>query len=83
MIIEKILGISNLGKIIDWKADGKAWNGQLNKITAIYADNGSGKTTILRGMKIAMSSFFSGFSDINTRFIDEFLFVFISSGIGK
>ena len=51
MIIEKILGISNLGKIIDWKADGKAWNGQLNKTTAIYADNGSGKTTFTQIFK--------------------------------
>ena len=38
-------------------------------INLLFGANGSGKTTILRGMKIAMSSFFSGFSDINTRFI--------------
>ena len=35
----------------------------------LFGANGSGKTTILRGLKIAMSSFFSGFSDVNTRFI--------------
>jgi hypothetical protein len=34
----------------------------------LFGVNSSGKTTILRGMKIAMSSFFSGFSDANTRF---------------
>ena len=51
MIIDKILGISNLGKIIDWKADGKVWNGQLNKTTAIYADNGSGTTTFTQIFK--------------------------------
>lgn len=51
MIIDKIIGISNLGKIIDWKADGKVWNGQLNKTTAIYADNGSGKTTFTQIFK--------------------------------
>ncbi len=51
MIIEKILRISNLGKFVDWKADGKGWNGQLNKITAIYADNGSGKTTFTQIFK--------------------------------
>ena len=38
-------------------------------INLLFGTNGSGKTTILRGMKIAMSSFFSGFSDMNTRFI--------------
>ena len=51
MIIQKVLGISNLGKIKNWKADGKVWNGQLNKITAIYADNGSGKTTFTQIFK--------------------------------
>ena len=38
-------------------------------VNLLFGSNGSGKTTILRGMKIAMSSFFSGFSDVNTRFI--------------
>ena len=38
-------------------------------INLLFGANASGKTTILRGMKIAMSSFFSGFSDVNTRFI--------------
>ncbi len=40
-----------------------------NGINLLFGANGSGKTTILRGMKVAMSSFFSGFSDANTRFI--------------
>lgn len=40
-----------------------------NGINLLFGANGSGKTTILRGMKIVMSSFFSGFSDVNTRFI--------------
>lgn len=38
-------------------------------INLLFGANGSGKTTILRGLKIAMSSYFSGFSDANTRFI--------------
>lgn len=38
-------------------------------INLLFGANGSGKTTILRGLKIAMSSYFSGFSDNNTRFI--------------
>ena len=35
----------------------------------LFGANSSGKTSILQGIKIAMSSFFSGFSDVNTRFI--------------
>lgn len=51
MVIEKVLSINNLGKIIAWKANGSVWNGQLNKTTAIYADNGSGKTTFTQIFK--------------------------------
>ena len=40
-----------------------------NGVNLLFGPNGSGKTTILRGIKVAMSSFFSGFSDTNTRFI--------------
>lgn len=40
-----------------------------NGVNLLFGPNGSGKTTILRGIKVAMSSFFSGFSDSNTRFI--------------
>ena len=36
-------------------------------INLIIGDNASGKTTILRGMRIALSSFFTGFSDENTK----------------
>lgn len=46
-------------------------------VNLLFGTNSSGKTTILRGMKIAMSSFFSGFSDANTRFVgigdDDFM----------
>lgn len=38
-------------------------------VNLLFGANGSGKTSVLRGVKIAMSSFFSGFSDANTRFI--------------
>ena len=38
-------------------------------VNLLFGSNSSGKTTILRGLKIAMSSFFSGFSDANTRFL--------------
>ncbi len=35
----------------------------------LFGPNGSGKTTILKGLKVVMSSYFSGFSDTNTRFL--------------
>ena len=62
MRIEK-LAFSNFRCFEDYRLDFK------NGINLLFGANGSGKTTILRGMKIAMSSFFSGFSDVNTRFI--------------
>jgi len=57
------LSFSNFRCFEDYRLDFK------NGINLLFGANASGKTTILRGMKIAMSSFFSGFSDINTRFI--------------
>ena len=51
--------------------------GLKQSVNLLFGANGSGKTTILRGLKIAMSSYFSGFSDVNTRFIgisnDDFM----------
>lgn len=38
------------------------------QITILFGENASGKTTILRGLRAAMSAFFAGFSDDNTRF---------------
>jgi predicted ATP-binding protein involved in virulence len=38
------------------------------KITLLIGDNSSGKTTLIRAIKAALSSFFTGFSDENTRF---------------
>ena len=35
-------------------------------VNLIVGDNASGKTSLLKGAKYALSSFFSGFSDINT-----------------
>lgn len=62
MRIENIT-FSNFRCFEDYRLDFK------KGINLLFGANGSGKTTILRGMKIAMSSFFSGFSDVNTRFI--------------
>lgn len=45
-------------------------------VNLLIGDNASGKTTILRALRAAMSSFFAGYSDENTRFtglkIDDF-----------
>ena len=38
-------------------------------INLLIGDNASGKTTILKALRAAMSSFFAGYSDENTRFI--------------
>lgn len=39
------------------------------KLTVLTGDNASGKTTILRALKSVLSSFFTGYSDENTRFL--------------
>lgn len=51
MVIRKIINIKNLGKFRDYRVDSQYWNGVLNKVTAIYADNGSGKTTFTQIFK--------------------------------
>lgn len=38
-------------------------------INLLIGDNASGKTSVLMGLRAAMSTFFAGFSDENTRFI--------------
>lgn len=38
-------------------------------INLLIGDNASGKTSVLMGLRAAMSAFFAGFSDENTRFI--------------
>jgi predicted ATP-binding protein involved in virulence len=37
-------------------------------VNLLIGDNGSGKTTIVRGISTALNAFFTGFSDANTRF---------------
>jgi hypothetical protein len=39
-----------------------------DKVNLLIGDNGSGKTTVIRGVSAALNSFFTGFSDANTRF---------------
>jgi len=40
-----------------------------DKVNLLIGDNASGKTTVIRAVSSALSSFFTGFSDYNTRFI--------------
>ncbi len=40
-----------------------------DKVNLLIGDNASGKTTVIRAVSSALSSFFTGFSDDNTRFI--------------
>jgi len=39
------------------------------KTNLLIGDNSSGKTTIIRAMRSILSSFFTGYSDVNTRFV--------------
>lgn len=57
------LAFSNFMCFEDYRLDFK------KGINLQFGANGSGKTTMLRGMKIARSSLSSGFSHANTRFI--------------
>lgn len=42
-MLEKFIKISNVGKFVDYEAEGKV---NLNKVTLIYGENGRGKTTL-------------------------------------
>ncbi len=50
-MIKKIVHIKNLGKFKKFVSGGNNWNGVFEKNTAIYADNGSGKTTFTQIFK--------------------------------
>ncbi len=55
--------------------------------TLLIGDNATGKTTILRGLRSILSSFFTGYSDDNTRFIglanDDFRAVENEAGLAN
>lgn len=51
MIINKVIEICNLGKFRNYHSGSKNWDGTFKKVTAIYADNGSGKTTFTQIFK--------------------------------
>jgi wobble nucleotide-excising tRNase len=50
-MIQKIVHIKNLGKYKNYTSSSANWNGTLGKTTAIYADNGIGKTTLTQIFK--------------------------------
>lgn len=54
-------------------------------VNLLVGDNASGKTSVLKACKYVLSSFFSGFSDENTKWInpdvDDFRIVMTSDGI--
>lgn len=60
-MIKKLVHIRNFGKYKNYVSTDQKWDGRLEKINAIYADNGSGKTTFtqifksLKGDNIAVS----------------------------
>ena len=55
-----------------------------SKTTLLVGDNSSGKTTIIRALRSVLSSFFTGYSDENTRFVglaeDDFTVKMTDSG---
>ena len=50
-MIHKIIKIKNVGKLREVKFGTPNWNGVLADVNAIYADNGSGKTTFTQILK--------------------------------
>lgn len=51
-MLDKIIAIKNIGKFVNFSSKSTAdWNGNLNKLTLIYADNGYGKTTLAQIFK--------------------------------
>ena len=57
------------------------------KMNLLIGDNASGKTTIIRAVRTALSSYFTGFSDGNTRFSglskDDFRIIKTETGIAN
>jgi len=50
-MLEKIISIKNVGKFVNFNSKSPDWNGNFNKLTLIYADNGYGKTTLAQIFK--------------------------------
>lgn len=45
-MIKKIIKIKGVGKYLDYKINRTLWDGEFNKETVIYGENGTGKTTL-------------------------------------
>lgn len=50
-MIHKLVHIKNVGKFYNYNSGSPLWNGIFNKVTTIYAENGSGKTTFTQILK--------------------------------
>lgn len=50
-MIEKIVNIKNYGRFSNFVTNSTFWSGTLDKVVAIYADNGTGKTTLAQVFK--------------------------------
>ncbi|UZD24182.1 hypothetical protein [Algoriphagus halophytocola] len=56
-MIHKIVHIKNLGRYKQFVSSNENWDGVLSKVNAIYADNGSGKTTFTQLIKSLKGDF--------------------------
>lgn len=50
-MIHKLVHIKNVGKFYNYNSGSNNWNGIFKKVTTIYAENGSGKTTFTQIIK--------------------------------
>lgn len=79
-MIHKLVHIKNLGKYKNYNSGSDGWNGIFSKITAIYAENGSGKTTFTQILKslnennselLLKRKSFGATTPISIQFIDD------------
>lgn len=50
-MIHKLVHIKGLGKFSNYHSGSGVWNGIFAKVTSVYAENGSGKTTFTQIFK--------------------------------
>lgn len=79
-MIHKLVHIKNVGKFYNYNSGNDNWNGIFNKVTTIYAENGSGKTTFTQILKslcennneiILKRKSFGSTEPISIQFIDD------------
>lgn len=50
-MLHKLVSIKNVGKFYNYNSGSDNWNGIFKKISTIYVENGSGKTTFSQILK--------------------------------